>query len=65
MKLTNLYHANQMQCLKALCFPIASTSHSLIYHSLLGEFTHSWSRLAVYQLWERGEPTHCCAGTLC
>lgn len=61
MKLTNLCPANQMECLKALCFPIACISHYLIYHSLLGEFSHSWSMLAVYQLCEHGEPTCCCA----
>lgn len=65
MKLTNLCCTNQMECLKALCFPIACISHYLIYHSLLGEFTHSWSMLAVHQLCEHGEPTCCCAGALC
>lgn len=48
MKLTNLYLTYQTECPKALCFPIACVSHYPIYHSLLGEFTHSWSMLAVY-----------------
>lgn len=62
MKLTNLYLASKKQCLKALAFPTACTSHYPIYPSLLGEFTHSWSMLAVYQLREHGGPTRCCAG---
>lgn len=61
VKFISLDFAYQMECLKALCLAVACISHYPIYHSLLGEFIHSWNMLAVYQIRKQWSPARCSA----